>query len=75
MEEVIMTTRSAPTASLEAFIANEDSSNELASALELANMVDASFGSSRCGDSDVIARLQEIQVLQQVLGEKQVPRP
>ena len=74
MEEVIMTTRSAPTASLEAFIANEDSSNELASALELANMVDSSFGSSR-GDSDVIARLQEIRVLQQVLGEKQVPRP
>ena len=39
MEEIIMTTKSAPTASVEAFMANEASSNELASKLELANMV------------------------------------
>ncbi len=39
MEEIIMTTKSAPTASVEAFMANEASSNELASKLELAYMV------------------------------------
>jgi len=39
MEEIIMTTKSAPTASVEAYMANEASSNELASKLELAYMV------------------------------------